>query len=1118
MRTNGIVRERASAGRHLVSLLLLVACLGGTGARDALAQDAATSCAPAMGRVVSIQGSVDVQRAGSHEWLRIRQLDTALCPGDRLRTAPLSRAALFVQPETLVRVDQNTTIALRQSSTEVLVEFFKDDATPAAPGAQCCGAAYFITRFPKKFRVTTAHLNAAVEGTEFMVTMSREGTELAVLEGVVRSQTTATREERAVTAGNRLVAGLAAPAAISALIKPEDAVQWVLRYPPITDQVDVAGLSSAERLLRAGSVDEALAEIDAELSAKPTNTDAHALRAVIQVAKNDKAGARGSARKATELDAGNYRGWLALSYVQQAGFELDAALESARKAESLRADSSLAHARVAELLLSLGDVKRARTAAWAAIAASPAESHAHTMLGFVHLAQIDTTAARADFSAAIDRDSFGALPRLGLGLAMIRDGELIEGREQIEIAVALDPSNSLLRSYVGKAYYEENTRLRDELAKTQFGLAKQLDEMDPTPWFYEAIYAESLNMPASALQELQESIERNGNRAVYRSRLLVDDDAAARTASAANIYENLGFEKLAIVESTKALGENSSNYSAHRQLADAYSNLPRHGIARESEELQAQLRQPVSLASVGRQLGTDSLAIGKDSGPARPGANEFNVLFNQNDVRIQFDGLAGNLDTWGDQFVASALVDRFSIAMTQLHYETDGFVENDAAVKDLYGLLMHGQISASSSIQLEARRADFVVGQTFFAFDEFPLPMTIGDRSDSLRVSGFHDLGASGNVVWSGIVENRKREARSFPDGALFTNSDADPFAAELEYSRRFGAFEIVTGASYIEEIERFELQLVDIHTKSANAFLYAQWNSPSRALGLHAGLAAEWFKERSFSELSPDRDPIDRDQLSPKLGVVWSPAAGTTLRAAAFSAVRRPFVRSQTIEPTQIVGFNQFFTGFESFYGDVNGMVSDRVAAAVDRKFTATTFGGMEFTARKIAVPTFETGRDASWREKTAHAYLYKTFSLAAVGGRSGDWDASFSADFEFESVDRPLLLTGAEGIVDLRTSRAPFALRLFSDRGATLRVETAYISQKGNFSIGEGSPVVEKDDDGWITDVSIEQRLPRRHGTISVGVRNVFDQRIELVEIDPINPRVATRQFVFGSFKIVF
>ena len=83
---------------------------------------------------------------------------------------------------------------------------------------------------------------------------------------------------------------------------------------------------------------------------------------------------------------------------------------------------------------------------------------------------------------------------------------------------------------------------------------------------------------------------------------------------------------------------------------------------------------------------------------------------------------------------------------------------------------------------------------------------------------------------------------------------------------------------------------------------------------------------------------------------------------------------------------------------------------------------------------------------------------------------------------------------------------------------METAYLRQKGIFSIDEGFPVVKKDDDGWITDFSLEQQLPRRHGTISVGIRNAFDERVDILEIDPLNPRVALKRFVFGNFKIIF
>ena len=245
--------------------------------------------------------------------------------------------------------------------------------------------------------------------------------------------------------------------------------------------------------------------------------------------------------------------------------------------------------------MSLGQTRAAERAAQAAVAANTHESRAHSILGFVHLAQLNTKAARADFLAAIDRDSSDPMARLGLGLAMIRDGDLIAGREQIEIAVTLDPANSLIRSYVGKAYYEENSNQRDELAATQFGLAKQLDPKDPTPWFYDAILKQTQNRPVETLDDLQKSIELNDNRAVYRSRLLLDQDRAARSIGVAQIYQELGLTQLALSEASKSLVSDPQSYSSHRFLADVYISFPRTDLARESENLQAQLRAPIHI-------------------------------------------------------------------------------------------------------------------------------------------------------------------------------------------------------------------------------------------------------------------------------------------------------------------------------------------------------------------------------------------------------------------------------------------------------------------------------------------------------------------------------------------
>jgi tetratricopeptide (TPR) repeat protein len=234
---------------------------------------------------------------------------------------------------------------------------------------------------------------------------------------------------------------------------------------------------------------------------------------------------------------------------------------------------------LAELRLSVGALKKALDAAKKAVSLNPHVAHTQTVLGFAYLTQIKVRDAKTAFERAIEFDQAAPLPRLGLGLAEIRQGNLKKGRGDIEIAASLDPHNSLIRSYLGKAYFEEK---RNKLAKNQFSAAKALDPQDPTPWFYDAIRKQTVNRPVEALQDLQKSIELNDNRAVYRSRLLLDEDLAARSTTLARIYNELGFQQLALAEGWKSLNVDPVNYSAHRFLSDSYAALPRHEIARVS--------------------------------------------------------------------------------------------------------------------------------------------------------------------------------------------------------------------------------------------------------------------------------------------------------------------------------------------------------------------------------------------------------------------------------------------------------------------------------------------------------------------------------------------------------
>ena len=205
---------------------------------------------------------------------------------------------------------------------------------------------------------------------------------------------------------------------------------------------------------------------------------------------------------------------------------------------------------------------------------------------------------------------------------------------------------------------------------------------------------------------------------MYRSRLLIDDDRAARTTSLATLYGELGFERLAIVESVKALAENLGNEAAHRQLSTAYANLPRYDIARVSEALQAQIRQPLTLSPIDPQLGTDNLGILRGSGPSRLGTNEFNQLFARDQVRFQVDGIAGSRGTLGNQSVISGVSGNLAFAASQLHYETDGFRDNNDAKKNGIDLFVQGQMSPYVSLQLDLKYTDFKLGETFSSFDQ----------------------------------------------------------------------------------------------------------------------------------------------------------------------------------------------------------------------------------------------------------------------------------------------------------------------------------------------------------------------------------------------------------------
>jgi len=1070
----------------------------------------AETCEKPVAVAVSVQGEVNAMKGGAADWEPVKRKD-AFCPGDAVRVMEQSRADLLLINETTLRLDQNTEIIFKAPEREK--EFWLE---------VLLGGTYFMSRTPRTFQINTPFVNAGVEGTEFFIGVEKDRALLTVFEG----RLTAANDAGKVTlhSGQSAVAEAGQAPVLRIEGRPRDAVRWTLFYPVLAATRPGAPSEWRDRaatLLAVGRVEEASAEIDEALKDDPGNADALALQAVIAVAQNEKEAALDLAKKAVEAAPKSATARVALSYAQQASFDLEGALSTLEKAVQMEPGNALARARLSELLLSFGRLDEALGEARKAAGQNPGIARTQTVLGFAYLAQIRTKDSRAAFEKAIELDQADPLPRLGLGLAIIRDGDVEGGRKEIEIAASLDPNNSLIRSYLGKAYYEEK---RDKRAATQFEMAKEFDPNDPTPFFYDAIRKQSVNRPVEALNDMQKAISLNDNRAIYRSRLLLDEDLAARSASLGRIYSDLGFQQLALVEGWKSVNTDPSNYSAHRFLADSYSALPRHEIARVSELLQSQLLQPININPVQPSLAQSNLFILEGAGPSGSSFNEFNPLFNRNRLALQASGVVGGNSTWGEEIVHSAVSGDFSYSVGQFHFETDGFRENNDLRQDIYDLFVQKSVSHDTSLQMEFqwkddKRGD--LGLNFFP-DEFNPNLRLDSEIRSLRFGFHHALSPGTDVIGNFTYQTfETRDDVMFPPVlSIDKDTDEDNYSGEIQFLHRSRRYSVVGGGGVFTTDQNSvettvfspppppppippipattDTSEVNDNIDHSNLYVYSQVHFPQHVTWT-LGASADFF--RGGIE--------DRDQFNPKIGVTWSPLPSTTLRAAAFRTLKRSFVNNQTLEPTQVAGFNQFFD-------DVEGTRTWRYGAAIDHKFSGNVYGGAEYSQRDLEVPVTTIPLPPAlpigvvdridWEERLARAYLFWT---------PHPWFA-LRAEYEYEKFDRDSQFTA--GIKRVETNRVPLGVGFFHPCGFFSRVKGTYFDQEGDFEpLFSSSPpgtIIPGSDDFWVVDASIGYRLPKRYGILTVEARNLFDESFRYQDTDPTSPVLQPERSVF--FKI--
>jgi hypothetical protein len=268
-------------------------------------------------------------------------------------------------------------------------------------------------------------------------------------------------------------------------------------------------------------------------------------------------------------------------------------------------------------------------------------------------------------------------------------------------------------------------------------------------------------------------------------------------------------------------------------------------------------------------------------------------------------------------------------------------------------------------------------------------------------------------------------------------------------------------------------------------------------------GVSGDFFEEHGDDGIG------HRDQVNPKGGLTWTPSfsSGTTVRVAGFRVLTRTLLNAQTLEPTQVAGFNQFFD-------DPPGSETWRWGAAIDQKLGDRVFVGIEGSQRDLRVPVSQfdltTGNSAvkrfPWREKLGRAYVYVT---------PHEWVA-LRAEYQYEEVRRDANLLFA--FTEVETHRVPLGVEVFHPSGIGVSFGATWLDQHGVFLRNSTSVFERGSRDFWVLDTGLRYRLPQRYGFVAFGVNNFLDEDSPYQSTDVRNPSLRPGRLFYGTVTLAF
>jgi len=1071
----------------------------------------------AAGRIVKTKGHVEIFSANKNIWEKSSS-GKILYQNDIVKTGLDGRASILMEDETLIQINKNSKFVIENVVPRAGWNTIRKATTAIDKSIKSLykaveGEVWF--RNKDKYTnlvVDTPVVVVGVRGTDFTVKIADDKTTtISLLEGIAEAYNEF--GSISMNAGEEAVARPGQAPQKRILLRPVDAVQWTITVPPLIEPHKIRDLQllKAYSALMDGNVRDAHTVLKEIVRVNPSASLPWSMLALSSLVLGDKKEAIAAAEKGVDLDQQSVTALIVLSYTCQSNFEFDRAMEITDKAYSLENTNPLVLTNLARLKFGAGYMDEAMKLIEKAESSSPGNAEIYNLKGFIALARQHTKESIIIFRKAIELDPTIGEPHMGLGLAYMRLNDVATALEEITTAVLLEPQRALFLSYWAKMLYQVD---RHKQAIDILELSHRLDPNDPTPELYKSIVLRDLNRPTEAIKSLNNAVSLNDNRAIYRSKFLLDQDLAVKNIDLSRLYEQLGLSEWAKNKAMVSVKQDYNNSSAHLFLAGSVREDGDRSWIYLNETLLARLLMPANLNSFNT-------------------FNEYTSFFEQPAVNGTVSGTFGSFKSAAGELYLYGGVPHANLAfgVGTKYYDSDGWRRSNDEREANFAGIVKWDATPKDKFMFVASNYNSKQGDRWYPryeYDSNPNYFSYStNKLKRLELGYNRQFTPNSNLLiyLSSLTNNGTNYDNIFKDptiavyapflpvvfaynkGDVSTEYEIPYKQVQIQYLHKMNSHQLIVGTNQYWGENTFDLLpwLNDTPTYTFAGFslparstnityqqsYYAQdtWRI-SRNVTLDGALYFDRMKDGGgnysyqyfpninllpgFGTLFVNNPPyyqteMKKDAWSPRLGLVFTPTKTDTLRLAGFQYML-PYLSSR-LDPTNIAGI-------PIYRNATPGSIIKETSLFWEHDWPTGILSTNLFYLEKEYVYSVIHGINESVTRPHGYMRGFEANLNQLVWNGIG-----LNVGYRFRNIDEESL-PQADREEHIAKAGVKYLHWSGFSCGAVQTYRHDYMKTKGK-----------SNNDLWITDAYIGYELPGKRGQMKLEVKNIFNSHFNWV-----------------------